>query len=193
MEYLFILALFIVVIVSIIYLPIRLYNNIIINENNAKRAWSNTVVYQKQLLELIPRLEANLNSYKDYEKATLTDIVSLRESIKKVSSDDVDVEKLSKSYDETQQLISKLNVRLEQYPELKANTVYLKFMDSLSDNYINVTSAIRIFNSCVNAFNDSITMFPHFIINAIFLKKHKLDSFQHSKSEDSLGGFKPNF
>ncbi|API87019.1 LemA family protein [Francisella uliginis] len=190
---LFILALFIVVIVSVIYLPIRLYNNIIINENNTKRAWSNTVVYQKQLLELIPRLEANLDSYKDYEKATLTDIVSLRESIKKTSSDEIDLDKLSKSCDQTEQLISKLNVRLEQYPDLKSNTVYLKFMDSLSDNYTNVTSSIRIFNSCVNAFNDSITMFPHSIINAIFLKKHKLDNFQHKKSEDSLGGFKPNF
>ena len=64
-----------------------------------------------------------------------------------------------------------LNVVIENYPELKANDIYLKMMNEIEEQNENVGAAITIYNRNVELFNNQIQIFPHNIINNMFLKR----------------------
>ena len=72
----------------------------------------------------------------------------------------------------SKELIRSLNVVVENYPELKADTLYGKMMDDIQEQNENVGAAISIFNRNVEVFNNQIEVFPNNIINTMTLSKN---------------------
>ena len=80
----------------------------------------------------------------------------------------------------------------KNYPELKANELYLKMMSEIEEQNDNVSAAITIFNRNVELFNNHIQIFPNNIINTATLGKKKLRPFRDNQASQSFD-YRPNF
>ena len=57
---------------------------------------------------------------------------------------------------------------VENYPDLKANTNFLKLQDELSETEDKITYARQFYNDAVTIYNDKIQMFPGNMVAGIF-------------------------
>ena len=85
-----------------------------------------------------------------------------------------------------------LNVVIENYPELKANEIYLKMMNEIEEQNENVGAAISIYNRNVELFNNQIQVFPHNIVNNMLLQKKAVRPFRDQAVTQSFD-YRPNF
>ena len=56
----------------------------------------------------------------------------------------------------------------EAYPDLKANTNFLKLQDELSDIENKLAAARRFFNNAINEFNAAVQQFPAVLFAGMF-------------------------
>lgn len=106
--------------------------------------------------------------------------------------DHTDIAQLQQIEKMSKELIRSLNVVVENYPELKADTLYGKMMDDIQEQNENVGAAISIFNRNVEVFNNQIEVFPNNIINTMTLSKKTIRPFRDNLVTDNFD-YKPNF
>lgn len=171
--------------ILIIYI-ITIHNRIITYYNATQRAWADVITQQLQKNRLLPNLEKMVEEYKIHEADVLQNITALRASLKKISPENSSVEQLKAINNESKALFSQLNMVAENYPELKASTIYQQFMQELSELEKNVAASIRIFNANVETFNTTIALFPNQFINQLFTKKSALPIFEDSRASEAF-------
>ena len=103
-----------------------------------------------------------------------------------------DVSQLQRIESLNKELMHSLNVVVENYPELKANEIYLKMMNDIEEQNENVGAAITIFNRNVELFNNHIQIFPNNIINTMTLGKKAVRPFRDQAATQNFG-YRPNF
>jgi LemA protein len=118
-----------------------------------------------------------LAQYTQFEKSTLEKVTELRQQILNLNLNNTDVSQLQHVEKLNQDLMKSLNVVVENYPELKADTLYAKMMDDIQEQNENVGAAITIFNRNVEEFNNTIEIFPNNMINTITLAKKTIRHF----------------
>ncbi|MFW1786554.1 LemA family protein, partial [Acinetobacter nosocomialis] len=91
--------------------------------------------------------------YTQFEKSTLEKVTALRQQILSLNVDQTDIAQLQQIEKMSKELIRSLNVVVENYPELKADTLYRKMMDDIQEQNEKVGAAISIFNRNVEVFN----------------------------------------
>jgi LemA protein len=187
MEYILILVALIIVFYFVIT-----YNKIISKYNMVKRAWADVSNYERQKVKILDSLEPLVKQYVSHESETLKNITALRQNIMSLDKSEPDVSALSKIQGQTDQLIKGISVTLENYPDLKANTVYLNQMDQIKDQNENVGAAISIFNRNTEIFNSIIESFPSNIVNGLLSKKNRVEEFSDSITDQNIE-YKPNF
>lgn len=106
----------IVVLLIIILWAVFTNNSLIAKKNRVKQCRSGICVVLKQRNNLIPNLVASVKAYMGHENEILTRIADLRSR----ASNATESEQI-KSGTEMSSLLSRLNVAVEDYPELKAN------------------------------------------------------------------------
>lgn len=186
------LIIFLGIIALVIFFFIVIRNNIVKNENAAKRAWSDVASFERQKVKILDDLQPLIDRYGDFEQSTMTQISALRQNILNLNQNTQDVAKLEQIEQQTSQLLKGIHVQVEAYPELKANEVYQKLMHEITDQNENVGAAISIFNRNVEHFNNSIQIFPNNVVNSMSLNKKPLKPFQ-DRVMDSGFDYKPNF
>jgi len=80
------------------------------------------------------------------KKGTLEKVTELRQNIMNLNIKDADIGQLQRIESLNKQLMHSLNVVIENYPELKANDIYLKMMAEIEEQNENVGAAITIYN-----------------------------------------------
>ena len=108
----------IVVLLIIVLWAVFTNNSLIAKKNRVKQCRSGICVVLKQRNNLIPNLVASVKAYMGHENEILTRIADLRSR----ASNATESEQI-KSGTEMSSLLSRLNVAVEDYPELKAFTV----------------------------------------------------------------------
>ncbi|WP_374294993.1 LemA family protein [Acinetobacter sp.] len=186
------LIIFLSIIVLVIFFFIVIRNNIVKNENAAKRAWSDVASFERQKVKILDDLQPLIDRYDDFEQSTMTQISALRQNILNLNQNTQDVAKLEQIEQQTSQLLKGIHVQVEAYPELKANEIYQKLMHEITDQNENVGAAISIFNRNVEHFNNSIQIFPNNVVNSMSLNKKPLKPFQ-DRVMDIGFDYKPNF
>ena len=180
------------IIFAFIFFFIVIRNNIVKNENAAKRAWSDVASFERQKVKILDDLRPLIDRYGDFEQSTMTQISALRQNILNLNQSTQDVAKLEQIEQQTSQLLKGIHVQVEAYPELKANEIYQKLMHEITDQNENVGAAISIFNRNVEHFNNSIQIFPNNVVNSMSLNKKALKPFQ-DRVMDIGFDYKPNF
>lgn len=153
-----------VVVVAIFVFVITIYNDLVRLRNKVKNAFAQIDTQLQRRFDLIPNLVETVKGFATHEKELLENVAASRSGYMNASSNG---EKLAMNNQLTSNLRSLFAVA-ENYPELKANTNFLKLQDELSETEDKVTYSRQFYNDAVTIYNNKIQMFPGNMIAGIF-------------------------
>ncbi|MEI7932482.1 MAG: LemA family protein [Alphaproteobacteria bacterium] len=152
------------VIVVIAMIVVGIYNRLVALRQSANQAFADIDVQLRQRQDLIPNLVETVKGYAGHEKRTLEAVIAARNAAASATSvnDKVQAENVLSG------ALGKLFALSEAYPDLKANTNFVKLQDELSDIENKLAAARRFFNNAVSEFNAAIQQFPAVILASMF-------------------------
>ena len=156
-----------VVTAALIFYIISIYNNLVTLKNRYENGFSQIEVQLKRRYDLIPNLVETAKAYLKHEADTLTAVVEARNEamagLKAVASDPSSAAAMGKLAGAEGALagaMSRFNVTVEAYPELKANTNMMQLTEELTSTENKVSFARQAFNDAVTAYNTFRQSFP---------------------------------
>ncbi|MFA6860906.1 MAG: LemA family protein [Bacilli bacterium] len=106
--------------------------------------------------------------YAKHENDTLIDVAKMRSNYHEASSNTADasanMKDLSKFNAEMDKMSKSINIVVERYPELKANTMFINLSNTCADVEEHLQAARRLYNSNVSIYNQEIVVFPSSIV-----------------------------
>lgn len=159
----------IIALVVIVLLPlfwgIAIYNRFTHLRQTIRDSWAGIDVELKRRYDLIPNLVETVKGYAEHEGETLARVVELRNramnSTGSAASQAVDEDNLLRE-------LHALMIRVEAYPELKANRSFLALQSELSNTEDRIAASRRFFNGNVRTFNSMCQQLPTNIIASMF-------------------------
>lgn len=174
---------FIIVIAIIVFIAIIMtveYNSLVVLRNRVDNQSAQVDVQLKRRAELIPNLIEIVKGYAKFEKSTLTNIVQLRSKI--INSGNTS--EACAADEKLGRICSQVLALGESYPELKANTNFLKLQEELSETENKIVISRQFYNDTVTKYNTAVQVFPKSVIAGIFgFKKKELLEISHSERE----------
>lgn len=134
-------------------------NSLIARRNRVKQCRSGICVVLKQRNDLLPNLVASVKAYMGHENEILTRITDLRSR----AASAAESEQIREG-SEISTLLGRLNVAVENYPELKANMQFLHLQGQIEEMENELQAIRRTYNAAVTDYNNAIEMFPSSII-----------------------------
>ena len=136
-------------------------------------------VQLKRRADLIPNLIETTKGYANYEKGTLTAVTELRNKM-------VNASNMGEAYQANVELnkeLARIMVISENYPELKANSNFMKLQNELSDTEEKIAKARQFYNDVVTKYNTQIMLFPKSIFAKMlgFKKNALLEATEKEK------------
>ncbi len=159
-----IIGIIVAVIILIILYVVKTYNSFISLRNRVRDQWSQIDVQLKRRFDLIPNIVSTVKGYAKHEKETLEDVVKARNTFLSSSTKEEEM----KANSELTNAVSKLFALAESYPDLKANTNFIKLQDELNETENKIASARQFYNDTALKYNNKVEMFPSNIVASIF-------------------------
>lgn len=172
-----------ITLLGIIFYIIRIYNQLVELHNQLGNAFSQIDIQLKRRYDLIPNLVENVKQYMRYEQDTLNQVIKARNeasealSLVNNSLDLSSVKKLELAENVLSQTIRGLNVKMEAYPELKANENVAQLSQELISTENKISFARQFYNDSVTLFNTFKQSFPQILI---------ANRFKHFQSDAPL-------
>jgi len=154
------------------------YNSLISLRNKVKDQWAQIDVQLKRRFDLIPNLVETVKGYAKHEKETLENVIKARNSFVSAQTPKQEMEANS----ELTGAISKLFALAESYPDLKANTGFVKLQDELSETEDKISYARQFYNDNVLAYKNKLEMFPSNVVANLF--KFKPEPFFEASEKE---------
>jgi LemA protein len=155
---------------------IFLYNGLIRLKNRVQEAWSDIDVQLKRRHDLIPNLVNSVKGYMTHERELLENVTKFRTNAMEAQASG-NTAALGSAESLLGGALGKLQIAVEAYPDLKANTNVAQLMDELSDTENKIQAARRFYNAQTRDFNTKIESFPNNVF-AGWLKFTKFDFFE---------------
>jgi len=149
-----------VIVLILIIGYISVYNSIKRNRNQVENAKSSLDALFIKRNELIPNLVTVVEQATSYEKGVLENITALRQAMKNSTENYV-------NESETDNLVKRLMVQVENYPELKANQQFANLQYSLNECEEQISAGRRYLSSSITMYNNSVTTFPGNVIGGM--------------------------
>ena len=153
-----------VVLVAVLAFVITTYNTLVRLRNKVKNAFAQIDTQLQRRFDLIPNLVETVKGFATHEKELLENVTASRNGYAHATSNG---QKMAMNDQLTMGLRSLFAV-VENYPDLKANTNFLKLQDELSETEDKITYARQFYNDAVTIYNDKIQMFPGNMVAGIF-------------------------
>ncbi len=151
---------------------IVIFNNLVRLKNNVIKAWSNIDVLLKQRHDELPKLVATCRKYMEYEKGTLEKITELRNIVNDMRQKG-DIEGLGAAETELRGNLGKLFALAENYPDLKANDVFVHLSARISSLENAIADRRELYNESATINNTRIEQFPDLIVASALRFKQK--------------------
>lgn len=161
-----------ILVIGVIYF-ISVYNRFIALRNRRENAFADIDVQLRQRHDLIPQLVSSVKGYMKHEEGVLTKVTAARS--KAISARSID-DKIEAEAELTRALAG-LNVQVEAYPDLKANTNFMHLQQEISDVENKLAASRRYFNSATRELNTSLQKFPNVFVA-------RMSGFQEQKMFD---------
>lgn len=168
-----IIGVIVVAIIAIYSWGAGIYNKAVTLEQDVKESWGNVNTAYQRRNDLIPNLVETVKGYAKHEQGTLTAVIEARAKATSVTIDPSNVtpEQLA-AFNQAQSgvssSLSKLLVSVEQYPNLKADTSFLKLQDELASTENQILTARTRFNEAIKPYNNNINTFPRNILAGMY-------------------------
>ena len=166
---------FVVVAVVALGLGVSIYNGLVAARNHFKNAFAQIDVQLKRRYDLIPNLVETAKGYMSHERGTLEAVTEARNTalaaIKAAGANPGNPEamaSLGKAEGMLGSALGSLNVAMEAYPELKANTNMQTVMEELTSTENKVAFSRQAFNDSVMNYNNKREKFPNNIFAGMF-------------------------
>lgn len=183
MNPLFSLIFIALLLVFIVASGIRIYNRLIMLDENIEKAFANIDVLLKQRADELPELVKVVKRYMAYEDDMLSRLTALRTKFTNVTDRDDKV----KAYNELSGGFSKIIAVSENYPDLKASSSFVTLQERVSQVEDHIADRRELYNDSVNLYNIGIREFPAVLFAKILGYREKT-LLQISEAEKQYDG-----
>ncbi|MEY8701094.1 LemA family protein [Streptococcus ferus] len=159
-----------IIVIALIGWVILAYNGLVRSRMQTQESWSQIDVQLKRRNDLIPNLIETVKGYGKYEQETLEKVTSLRQQVANASTP----QEAMVASDALSRQVAGIFAVAESYPDLKANTNYLKLQEELTNTENKISYSRQLFNSTTANYNVKLETFPSSIVGKLF-------NFQPSK------------
>lgn len=135
------------------------YNSLVRLQQGTESAWANVETQYQRRFDLIPNLVTVTQKYATFEKGTLLEITALRSRWQTQTPTQIE-----QSENEFQSALSRLLLIAENYPQLKADGLFIGLQDGITETENMVSVARTRYNDAVRAYNTATKVFPSNVI-----------------------------
>lgn len=154
----------IIIVAVLVIWVVAIYNGLVKLRNNRENAFADIDVQLKQRHDLVPQLVGAVKGYMEHERGTLEAVTKARQNAMGASS----INDKIAAENQLTTALNGLNIQIEAYPDLKANTNFLQLQNELSDLENKLAAVRRFFNSATKELNNAVQKFPNVIFAGMF-------------------------
>lgn len=142
------------------------YNSIQTQDEKVAASWSEVINQYKRRADLVPNLVNTVKGYATHEKDVFTQVTDARAKVGSIQlnadqlTDPALFSKFQQAQSELSSALSRLIAVSENYPELKANTLYQDLMSQLEGTENRIAVARGRYIEAVQNFNIYIRQLP---------------------------------
>ncbi|MFQ1042757.1 LemA family protein [Gilliamella sp. CG16] len=142
------------------------YNSIQTQDEKVAASWSEVINQYKRRADLVPNLVNTVKGYATHEKEVFTQVTDARAKVGSIQlnadqlTDPTLFSKFQQAQSELSSALSRLIAVSENYPELKANTLYQDLMSQLEGTENRIAVARGRYIEAVQNFNIYIRKLP---------------------------------
>ena len=140
------------------------YNSLVTMDESVKGAWAQVENQLQRRYDLIPNYVETVKGYAAHEKEVFVKVTEARSKVAGAGSIDEKIQ----ANNQLSSALSRLLVVVERYPELKANTNFIRLQDELAGTENRIAVERRRFNETVKVYNIKIRTFPTHIMAGMF-------------------------
>lgn len=165
LKIIIVIAVIIIIIIAIPILYLKgTYNELVTMDENINGAWAQVENQLQRRYDLIPNYVETVKGYASHEREVFTEVTKARSKVAGAGN----IESKIEANNELSSALSRLLVVVENYPELKANTNFIRLQDELAGTENRIAVERRRYNEAVKAYNIKIRRFPTNIIAGMF-------------------------
>lgn len=162
---LLIIAAIVVLVILIPYSYLKgTYNSLVTLDEGVKAAWAQVENQLQRRYDLIPNLVETVKGYAAHEKEVFLKVTEARA---KVGGATTIGDKIAAN-NGLSAALSRLLLVVERYPDLKANTNFIRLQDELAGTENRIAVERRRYNETVKVYNIKIRRFPTNLLAGLF-------------------------
>lgn len=154
----------VILLVALIWLLVN-YNRLVRVRQHVRESWADIEVEMKRRYDLIPNLVQTVKGYAAHERGVLEEVTKLRDGALASRGSAA-----TQAVDETALMIGlkKLFVRVEAYPELKADAHFLALQKELALTEDRIAASRRFYNANIREMRQLCEQIPTNLVAAAF-------------------------
>ena len=161
---------FLILLVAVALWMISAYNGLIDLKGQTANAWKQIDVQLKRRHDLIPNLVNSVKGAMEFEKGTLEAVIQTRNQAVKVAAGagpTGGVKELAAAEAQLSTALSRLNVVVERYPQLKATGNIGQLQEELTSTENRVAFARQAYNDTATGYNVRQQQFPTSLVTGL--------------------------
>jgi LemA protein len=140
------------------------YNSLVSMDESVKAAWAQVENQLQRRYDLIPNYVETVKGYASHEREVFTRVTEARSR----AAGAANINEKVQANNELSSALARLLVVVENYPELKANTNFIRLQDELAGTENRIAVERRRYNEMVKTYNIRIRQFPTNIFAGMF-------------------------